>query len=265
MKIHQRAVSKASGLALLALCSTSIYAASITGQVNINGTVGVSSSAINFYSDAGQACGIGTVNTVGCFGINNPRSGDFSSLALGYQITPLTPGNFIKDLNGGPAVGSFFLSEFMIFTNGVKLDLTRLLPGTGANCATSTAAQLASAGFTCTLPSSPFTLQNSNASSDGIVRNSAVFFNVELLGYTGLSSTGNSNYTGAFSTQSAGSNIAGVLARIQNGETVEASYSANFTGTPNNPIPEPGTLGTLGIGLAAIVLGGIRRKARSVK
>ena len=60
MKIYQLAVSKVSGLALLALCSTNIYAASITGQVNVTGTVGVSSTAIDFYSNASQACGIGT-------------------------------------------------------------------------------------------------------------------------------------------------------------------------------------------------------------
>ena len=181
---------------------------------------------------------------------------------LGYQT-----GNFIKDLTGGPVVGNLSnpIGEFMTFANGIKFDLTRILPGTGlaGGCV---AASLEAPGYTCTPVGSPFTLQNSPLGTNGKVNSASVFFNVELLGYTGLSSTGNSNYTGAFSTQTADMNIAQILSAISiPGGSVVASYSANFNGTPNNPIPEPATLGTLGIGLAAIVLGGIRRKARSVK
>ena len=258
MKIYQLAVSKVSGLALLALCSTNIYAASITGTVNINGTVSVSATSIDFYSDASQACGLGTLNSVGCFGINAPKSGSFNSLLLGYQT-----GNLIKDLTGGPVTGNVSISEFMTFANGVKFDLTRILAGTGVGGCV--ASQLTVPGYMCTPTSSPFTLQNSAAGPDGLASNAGVFFNLELLGYTGLASTGTSNYTGAFSTQSAGMNIKGILDTISSGGNVVAAYSANFNGAPNNPIPEPATLGTLGIGLAAIVLGGIRRKARSVK
>ena len=267
MKIQQRTVSKVFGLALLTLCSTKIYAAPITGQVNLNATVGVSASTIDFYSLIGSACGIASPGVQGCFGINNPSDGNFASLALGYQL-----GNLIKDLSGPPITGNIALSQFLVFNNNIIFDLTRVLPGTGPACDPTLGNN---PGYTCT-PSvggnlSPFTLQNSAAGPNNTApTNASVSFNVEVLAYLTDTIFGTSNYVGAFSTQAAGMNIAGILstinpARTGGGGTVVAAYSANFNGTPNNPVPEPATLGTLGIGLAAIVLGGLRKKARSVK
>ncbi len=264
MQINQ-AVAKACGIALLGLCSINGYAASITGQVNLNASVGVSAFSIDFYSNTAQACGIASPGSPGCFGINNPIDGSFNNLLLGYQA-----GNTIKDLSGPPITGNISLSQFVQFANGITFDLTKILPGTGPVC---NAALGNTPGYTCT-PTvtvgantflSPFTLQNSGAGPNGTATNAAVSFNVEVLGYLGLASTGTSTYNGAFSTQSAGMNIAGVLATVGNGGTVVASYSGNFNGAPNvtNPVPEPGTLGTLGIGLAALVFGAIRRKSGS--
>lgn len=260
MQLNQ-AIAKACGIALLGLCSFNAYGASITGLVNINASVGVTAFAIDFYSDTGQACGIASPLAAGCFGINTPVSGSFSSLLLGYQA-----GNTIKDLLGPPITGDIPVSQFMTFANGITFDLTRVLPGTGPICDISLGNN---PGYTCTPVVggflSPFTLQNSGAGPGGTATNSAVSFNIEVLGYTGLASTGTSTYNGAFSTQSAGQNIAQILTMIGSGGAVVASYSANFNGAPNNQVPEPGTLGTLGLGLAALIIGSIRKKSASVR
>ena len=269
MQIHQQAIAKMFGLTLLTLCSTNIYAASITGQVNLGGTVSVSATTIDFYSISTTACGTASPGAQGCFSILEPSDGNFalSQISRGFQT-----GNFIKDLSGPPITGNIGLSQFLVFNNNITFDLLRILPGTGVPCV---AAQGNDPGYVCT-PSvgglqSPFTLQNSAASPGSLTAtNAVVSFNVEVLAYLGLANTGTSSYNGVFSTQTANLNIAGILATINpsqigGGRSVVASYSANFNGAPDNPIPEPATLGTLGIGLAAIVLGGIRRKARSVK
>ena len=269
MQINQ-ALGKACGIAMLGLCSFNGYAASITGQVNTTGTVAVSAFTIDFYSGVGSACGTPSPLTTGCFGTSNPISNDFNTLllapGLGYQA-----GNTIKDLFGGPISGPVVptLLQFMTFHNGITFDLTKVPAGVGVPCPAAPAPAITNApGYSCTpmigAQTSPFTLVNSPGGANGIATNAGVFFNVELTAYSGLASTGTSSYNGAFSTQTAGQNITVILSEIAAGRSVEASYSASFNGTPNNPIPEPGTLGTIGIGLAALILGSIRRKTASI-
>jgi hypothetical protein len=127
-------------------------------------------------------------------------------------------GGLITDLTGPPISGNIFLSNFINFANGVTFDLTRVVPGGATSCALVNGN---APNATCTPiigPNvSPFTLVNS---ADGT--NSAVFFNVQLLGYTGTP-TGATPYLGAFSTQSTGMNIAGILNEISQGRSVTAS------------------------------------------
>jgi hypothetical protein len=99
---------------------------------------------------------------------------------------------------------------------------------------------------------SPFTLTNSADAS-----NASVFFNVQVDAYTGTLGTGSTPYVGAFNTPSAGKNIAGILADINSGATVNAAYSANFIGSD---VPEPGTVVLIGLGLGAIAFSRLRRK-----
>lgn len=227
-------------------------AATITGTVNLTGSAGVSATAIDFFGVPGSGCSTPGLGVDGCYLINVPRDGSFSNLAAG-QV-----GGTINDLQGPPISGGISMVQFMEFMNGIFFDLTRIVPGGAADCATVNGnAPNASCTPVINGQVSPFTLTNS---ANGT--NASVFFNVEVNGYSGTTATGFSQYVGAFNTPSAGKNIAGILADIANGQTVSAAYSANFVGT-SNAVPEPGTGAMLGLGIGALVLGAYRSRKSS--
>ncbi len=259
MQISKRAIANVFYINILGLCSINLDAAAITGTINLGASVGVSATTVDFYSNPGTACGTPGVG-IGCFSVNSPRTGSFSIFPFGSSTD-----YSIQDLVGGPVTGviSPILQSFMGFRElvpnpltTITFDLIRILPGGGPAC---DPLQGANGNYSCTPTGSPFLLQNS---SDG--KNAAIFFNVEVLAYQGLQSTGTSSYSGAFSTQKPLSNIGSILTTIGTpGGVVEASYSATFVGSPDTVVPEPGTLGTLGLGLAALAFGAFRRGSRS--
>jgi|GEM_PF-4283875 len=250
MQISKRAIANVFYTSILGVCSMNLDAAPITGVVNLSATVGVSATTIDFRSDPSQGCGaVVSPGFPGCFTINSPVSGSFVAPAIPFGFNAL---NSIKDLTGGPIVGFTTLTAFMQFTNGVTFDLTRIVPGGSPTC---DILQGNNPNYVCTPLNSPFTLLNSSTG-----QNATVAFNVEVSGYTGALNTGSTPYLGAFSTQGAGANIASLLNTIGTGGTVVASYSANFS-----PVPEPGTLGTLGLGLGMLVFGAYRRSSRSAR
>lgn len=239
------------------LLSSGAYGATIgTGVVNLSGSVSVSATTVDFFGNTASGCSTPGVGAAGCFAVNVPLTGPFDP-ALG-GLTPLTIGGTIKDLVSPPTAisGNTFLSQFVAFNNGVFFDLTRIVPGGAPTC---NIALANNANYSCTPVgpggvTSPFTLTNS---ADG--SNASVFFNVQVDAYTGSPSTGTTPYVGAFSTQSAGRNVASILMEIGSGGAVTAAYSANFRG--DNPIPEPGTVALIAIGLVAIGVSRFRRSS----
>jgi hypothetical protein len=231
---------------------TSLYGTPITGAVNLSGSLALTASAVDFYGNPALGCSVPGVGSLGCFLSNVPLTGNFATLVPG-QV-----GGTIKDLQGPPISGNISLPAFMSFVNGIVFDLTRVVPGGAPDCATVNT----NAGNVVCTPIingqiSPFILTNS---ANGT--NASIFFNVEVNAYVGSSGSGLSQYVGAFNTPSAGKNIAGILADVQNGIPVAAAYSANFvSGGAPDTIPEPETYMLLGAGLLVLAVS-LRRSKR---
>jgi hypothetical protein len=237
-------------LSACTIATPGLFAASIgAGSVNFTGTAGVSAISVDFFGDPSSGCSTAGVGVLGCFAANAPLTGVFAT-----GLVPLTLGGTIQDLVNPPISGVNFLNAFITFQNGVIFDLTYIVPGGAPPC---DPAQTNNPNYSCTPVISgvvsPFTLTNSSDAS-----NASVFFNVQVSAHTGATSSGFTPYVGAFNTPSAGKNIAGILLDINSGQTVNAAYSANFTGSD---VPEPGTVALIGIGLGAIVFSRLRRNA----
>jgi len=209
-------------------------AAPITGMANIAGNVTVTSTSINFNPSF--------VNTTGAM-----ETGSFSGLM----------GGSIMSLTGGPVTGATNIPGFAMFTTGVAtpvvFDLTTISPGVGtvAGCGS------AALGSICTPTGSPFTLVQ--------LTSSTVLASLQLNGnaYTGSAATGTTPTTAVFSTQLAvPGTIPAVLAQLAAGGVSGITYSASFVAGGTNPIPEPGSMLLLGIGLVGAGLIA-RRKVNS--
>ncbi len=216
------------GLPLAASAST------ITGVLNVTGTVEISLGSIAF---AG-----------GQFSINSPAS----SQQGGFATLEGTMGGIDNITNPPDATGSLDVPDFMTFAAApnITVTLTFLEPGVdGAAGCTSTPP---AAGQICTpsVPAqSPLDLTNlSNASSVA----SFVISGTEWDSLTGNSVPINGVFTIPLSNES----FQGLLETIGTGGTVTSSFAAQFTtaGTSSPPtMPEPGTLWMLVIGMMGLV------------
>ncbi len=225
----------------LIMSSAALHAAPISGILNTTGSVAVSLTTIDFLPS-----GTGTGN----FGVDPfTQTGSFTGLAGTSGI--------IKDLDMAmqPPGSPFFLADFMVFSADptIRFNLTSLPFGvfTPAGCAGP-----AVAGQNCTPAGSPFNLTNTSSSSsvvsfktDGTVLNTAT--------------SQVSNFDGTFSTQFTNQNLQQLLATINAGGSVTATYSANFVVSPVSGVPEPATITLTLAGLAFVIAGGLRKRKQS--
>lgn len=225
---------------VLGLLTLPAGAAIITGELNIIGGVRVDSDEIDFLPLGG---GSGSI-------VLDPFTQEGSFVP--YAGTDAD----IADLeNASAPVGvPFSLPDFLTLTAwpGFTMTLEYIAPGVfpAATCAAPPAA-----GQVCT-PSvpgalSPFNLSNVTADS------STVSFNVRGTATDG-SGDPVSFFTGTFTTQFSDQSYQEVLAIINGGGSVDASFSANFVFTT---VPEPSTVAMVLLGGVAVVFGARRRRA----
>ncbi len=228
---------------VIAIGCVPAFAGSIndSGVLNIAGSVEISFGSIDFYPIGG---GNGT------FSIFAPETGIFGPL-MGSTGT-------IKDLNNStePVGTTVNVPDFMTFVGApnLELTLTELPAGTFSS---SSCGLPAAAGQTCTPPGTPYDLTNQTATS------STASFTVD--GY--LTDTNNPGvqtaFTGIFTTQFEDMSLQQVVAAIEGGQTVDASYSATFTAVSPTATPEPASMLTmLSGGLLLIGVGAFGKKLR---
>lgn len=247
------------GVALgLSLAASTASATAITGVTNISGSVNVGNNAgvpyIDFFGTA-IPCATPGVGVPGCFTVNAASTGSFPSpgpaagTVRDLLIPPFPPSGTVP-----LAVGQAWMT--FIGGAGVIFDLTYLTPGSAVNCATLSAAQLATPNQSCSAyfggTPSPLTLTN-----DATASNVAVRMSVLVDGYTGTRASGFTPYQGIYTTQVQG-NLGQVLTAAATPAGIAptgTSYSANFS-----PVPEPGTVGLALMGVAMIATGLYRRR-----
>lgn len=222
---------------LFAALSVPAQATIITGELNIIGAVRVDSDDIDFLPAGGGD---------GQF-IADPFTQE------GYVVPAAGTLGRIKDLNVAfaPVGMPFVLPDFITLSAlpGFSMTLEFFDPGvfSSALCGAP-----AAAGQSCTPPGSPFNLANATA------RSSTISFSVRGTATDG-SGDPPSPFLGTFTTQFSNRNYQEVLAIIAGGNSVGASFSANFVFTA---IPEPSTIALVLLGGVAIFAGS-RRRLRS--
>jgi hypothetical protein len=233
---------------LVALLASVSLATPITGDLRVSGQATVSLSALNFLCEplSGLVC---NEATQGNLFIGNGQTGNFTAVANSY--------GWIRDLNqaqqpiGMPFPGGPLL-DFITFAlrPDYHIDLTGIAPGdfSAAACGAAPAG-----GQTCTPPGSAFNLINAT-DPNGVI-NSTATFQVSGRAYSGTMASGFSTLTG---TYSADFNVPyqTLLTQLAAGGgtgTVTAPYSARFTATMVNEVPEPETMTLMFAGLIALI------------
>lgn len=236
------------GLALAAaLLPSHAFADSISGTLNVAGTITLTSTGIAFAPS-------GTTGTVLADAFTN--TGTFATLNSGDPTSEQS--GTIYDINFATTTpGSVFITGFSSAPDAT-LDLTGLGPGVfgASQCAAAPAV-----GQTCTPSLSPYNFVNLPAGTGF-----DTLLSISVTGTAVNTSTGETSpFTGTITTQFAGP-YQMLFATVANGGSVSSSFSATFVvdggddtgGTTTTP--EPGSFLMLLAGLGTLtLLAGLRR------
>jgi hypothetical protein len=213
------------------------------GSVVVTGG-GMSSGCIDWYNTTAPSCPQ-AAGTTAAFSVNGGSTSPFASGETGA----------IKDINFNT---SFPVVDFItiVTPSGIAhFDLADLRVNLGPDIGSCTQASGDThSGVSCTPTNSPFQLLNGIADQNGVVNTVTISLTIDAYGYLGTSGTNYNaanRYIGVFSTQSSvNGNIDSILAAIQGGQGVSASWSATLS--PSAAAPEPATYGTLGMSLIGL-------------
>jgi len=221
--------------ALLAMLGVPLGASAntITGVLNVTGTVEISDGSIAF---AGNE-----------FSINSPAS----SQQGGFAALAGTTGTIDNITNPPDATGPLDVPDFITFAAAPNITITLSYLEPGVDGAAGCSSVPAAAGQICTpdVPAqSPLDLTNLSGTSSVA---SFAILGTELDSITGDSVP----ISGVFTIPLSSESFQGLLSTIGGGGTVTSSFAAQFTTDTSSPppVPEPGTLSMLVIGMMGLV------------
>ena len=216
----------AAGLSLVPAKAATIY-----GEVNFSGSVNVSLTTIDFLP----------IGSGGFITLNEPSTGYFA----GLSDTPPDTSATIVDLGPGnpppvsPFIHSFIGSGLPPALAGLVFNLHGITAPVGPLCS----AGDPGIGNSCQL--GVFNLLNAGPNNTSVTL---------LITGEWINGADSGLATGRFTTQ-IGQSINSIVSTIAGGGSITTSYSANI-----EAVPEPGTMGLLGLAFIAV---GMTRKFRS--
>jgi len=216
----------------------------VNGTIDIVGpqVATVTTGAIYWGADHGQLA------TNPIIPVTGSGTGDFTNVTSAFFRNLVNPAGF-------PVTGPVNIPDFAEFTTPagtIRVDLTNVPAGVGGPCtATSvTCSPTFTMGGTTFL--SPFTLTQSTPTTV------SVGITLDGIAYFPPPSSGVSQLVDIETTQVANGTIAEILSAVESSAGFSHSYSGSLAATPPSPVPEPGSMLLMGMGLLGA--GAVARK-----
>jgi len=243
----------AQSAAMFALASALVALPNVASATVITGTVFLGNASVLVIGNGGPGSCIdfytsGSPTTCA----TTPAVIPVTSYVQSGSSSNFTPGQngTIQDLNSGTTALTDFITVNNLGAPFYMFDLVDIRVNTNPANAVGCTTNSTVAGDTCQPVGSPFQFINGNTVG-GIPSNTVgVTLTFDAEGYSGTSASGETPYTGVFTTQLPG-NIQSVLNTVGTPGGFETS-SMSLELFPGTATPEPATFGSIGAGLLCL-------------